>query len=392
MANFHDLSLKACTLCGSCELACPVNSIKVTDKKPTLIKNCINCGTCVNICPGMHFPFPEQANKFIGNYRKLGIGYAKDPNIRHNATSGGVTTQFLLYLLENKIVDNVLITQMDESNPYNYKVKLVNSIQDLLLSQGSKYRRFPLNRFIKLVEKTKGTIAVVCLPCQVQGIRALQKINNKYTKKIKLVIGLFCGFNMHPSSISFMLKKHNLKKEQVKELAYRNGNWPGGFYLRTNKKSISYPKYIYDLLNLVFIPNRCLYCIDLTSEFADISIGDCWVKGKKQYNTIIIRSELAESLLPKAPIHFEPISLNNLIKSHKFNLMNKKYGAFYRIRKDQPPINYGFRNKLNLKQKLKYSIFYRIIKLSKSKLFHLLLYLLPLKFFISIARLRRSIK
>ena len=41
----------ACTGCASCESACPVEAIKVTDKAEVNADTCIDCGTCVDECP-----------------------------------------------------------------------------------------------------------------------------------------------------------------------------------------------------------------------------------------------------------------------------------------------------------------------------------------------------
>lgn len=40
-----------CTGCKICEKVCPVNAIKVIDKKAVVFDNCIDCGLCINNCP-----------------------------------------------------------------------------------------------------------------------------------------------------------------------------------------------------------------------------------------------------------------------------------------------------------------------------------------------------
>ncbi|NLI56207.1 4Fe-4S binding protein [bacterium] len=40
-----------CTGCKICEKICPVNAIKIIDKKAVVFDNCIDCGLCINNCP-----------------------------------------------------------------------------------------------------------------------------------------------------------------------------------------------------------------------------------------------------------------------------------------------------------------------------------------------------
>ena len=41
----------ACLGCGKCEILCPLNNIKITDKKPVWDKQCTHCMACINNCP-----------------------------------------------------------------------------------------------------------------------------------------------------------------------------------------------------------------------------------------------------------------------------------------------------------------------------------------------------
>ena len=40
-----------CVGCGLCEKACPLNNIKMEEKKPTWGRNCVHCAACINRCP-----------------------------------------------------------------------------------------------------------------------------------------------------------------------------------------------------------------------------------------------------------------------------------------------------------------------------------------------------
>ena len=40
-----------CIGCGKCEKLCPLNNIKMVDKKPTWNHNCTHCMACIGNCP-----------------------------------------------------------------------------------------------------------------------------------------------------------------------------------------------------------------------------------------------------------------------------------------------------------------------------------------------------
>jgi len=46
------VDLEKCTGCGTCEEGCPVEAIKVEDRKAVVdAETCVDCGTCVEECP-----------------------------------------------------------------------------------------------------------------------------------------------------------------------------------------------------------------------------------------------------------------------------------------------------------------------------------------------------
>ena len=94
-----------CTVCGTCVGVCPKNSLEFDyeNDRPRLTGECDACGICYAVCPGADVPLPRLDRMLHGRERRvedepLGIcsgwrkGYAADPQVRQNATSGGCTT------------------------------------------------------------------------------------------------------------------------------------------------------------------------------------------------------------------------------------------------------------------------------------------------------------
>ncbi len=61
-----------CIGCDLCEKLCPLNNIKLLDKKPTWGNNCIHCTACINRCPKEAI---EYGKKTQGKNRYVAIKY-----------------------------------------------------------------------------------------------------------------------------------------------------------------------------------------------------------------------------------------------------------------------------------------------------------------------------
>ena len=120
-----------CTGCGLCEDVCPTHSIEIYringEWRPHLNKvTCLGdkCGRCLKICPGVGCDLTKlpadlfqvktiQYDKYIGFYNSLYTGYSLDNEIRTHSASGGIVSQFLIYLLAKKVIDGLLKTQKE---------------------------------------------------------------------------------------------------------------------------------------------------------------------------------------------------------------------------------------------------------------------------------------
>ncbi len=261
-------------------------------------------------------------HKQIGNYKNLYIAKSKNKNILQRSSSGGIVTQLLIQGFYKKKFNKALLIDYDEK--FQPIVKLVSNKKDILKCSGSKYCEIPLTNLLKTLKsiKSSDTIAIVSLPCQIKIIKNLIKTKHLNKKNIKLIIGLFCGRTMTKQCTNFLLKKLNINRNEIKNMKYRAGKWPGGFYIKTKSgKEYQLKKSFYDILNLAYVPKGCLVCPDYTSEYADISIGDCWLDNYKKYSTVIVRNKIGAELFNSTieKLHITNITENDLLKSHKHN-------------------------------------------------------------------------
>ena len=147
-------SWRLCIGCGACAYACSENNIMLVDVVDAGIrpvvdpKGCKLCGECLKVCPGyeiIHPSFDDEPELIPGLKKGWGPvleaweGYAADPDIRYNGSSGGLASAIALYCLENEGVHDVLHTGTDEEKPWKNKTVFSYNRADILSRTGSRY-------------------------------------------------------------------------------------------------------------------------------------------------------------------------------------------------------------------------------------------------------------
>lgn len=385
MKNFDDINLKLCHYCGACISICPTEAISMVNGLPRLTGKCIDCNLCYEVCSGIEFRYPEfnkrlfgvsEVDNEIGFYRSIYVGHAINEAVRKRGASGGVITALLLGLLERGEIAGAIAVGMDKEYPWIPKVKIATSKEEIFETAQSKYSMVSVNEILKGLNAIDGDLAFVGLPCHTHGLRKLEKIGWKDSERIKYRIGIFCGFNMESEATNFLIQKLKVRKEEIESLEYRGGDWPGGFLLKT-KDGHSYfiEKHIYNYLNLMFVPKRCLVCPDLTNEFADVAVGDAWNKDldSKGWSTIIIRTKKGHELIDEAikahDIEVKLSDKNRLKEGHSQLIIYKKKGIF--IRQKYMAMNPDFELPIPLmstKERIFNTIFFFAVSFTKTKI------------------------
>ena len=141
-------------------------------------------------------------------------------------------------------------------------------------------------------------VAVVGLPCQINGLRKLQYFpyhakhdfelgkDGKPVKlpKIEYLIGLFCMEKFEYNSLKEVLSKYGIDIKDVEKFDIKKGKLL--VYVNGEKKEID--------LKEIEICSGCKMCRDFDAELADVSIGS--VGSPNGYSTIIIRTEKGEEI------------------------------------------------------------------------------------------------
>jgi coenzyme F420 hydrogenase subunit beta len=325
-----------CTLCGGCTGFCPY--LVLHDGRIVRAHQCdLDEGQCYHYCPRTHtdmdaisqaiFGAPYGEDE-IGIAREVFLARSTDQEIRQKAQDGGIVTTLLSVGLAEGMIDGAVETRLDgEKIPYSV---IARNRKELLECAGVSYEPSPvLEAFNRLPRQSTEKLGIVGLPCHVaclSKMRLLPPINRAPIEHIKLVIGLFCGWTLSHGFHRFLEERFDLKRTIKFDIPHHPAH---SFDLSTESGTQSV-----DLDELrPFINTACRYCIDMTAEFADLSVGS----GRSMYkgwNTVIVRTETGAEIVEMAKkgrtMEIQAIpdeSLTNLKRAS----LNKKRNALRRI-------------------------------------------------------------
>lgn len=317
-----------CVRCGACDPACPVDIIKFDDQAYPYItrdEDCIsNCTRCIKVCPGKIVDFNAWDDEMFGMrphpesitgiVRKSMVGYSINDDIREKGASGGIVTQLLCYMLDNNIIDGALVlsSEVDESG-YHLKPMIARTKEELKKAARSKYLLIPHLEQIREIENIEGRYAIVALPCHIHAIKKYQKVSKKLRERLTFIIGLYCNVAYEPYLMDDIIELSGYKKKDIINVEFRAGEWPGSVELTLRDGTVVRPlkfEEIKDAINslkLFYTAGRCNLCIDFSAEYADISVGDPWLRGpdgnylyKEGWTTILTRTEVGDEMIEKA--------------------------------------------------------------------------------------------
>ena len=265
-----------------------------------------------DVCPGKGYNIIEDSKNLYGaESYDLELGYchshyaahSNDEDILRNASSGGVMSQIATFLLERRMVDRVLTAQFVYDSEPRTRCILAQSKADILRSQGSKYCPVDLSETIRDIKANDYRVAIIGTPCQIAGIRNIQRHDPAFSQKIVITIGNFCGGIKSYHNIELLARRQGIPPDQISFFRFRGNGQPGSMLVeaRSGRKSeMPYPYYV----GLNGLPKhlRCHLCVDATAELADIACGDAWLPRflddpHHSWSIIMTRCEAADALI-----------------------------------------------------------------------------------------------
>lgn len=339
------INSEICTLCGACEVACPMNAIEITENNNSQVYDCNEivpeCRICYDICPHTGPNIQKVFDDFstgpnfipgIGRFYSIKVARSTFEDIRELTGSGGVATSLALCALEEGLVDAVVASETKELS--NMKIQLkqkVPPINDFLPSMLSVHFHpaAVAKAFDSLIKGYSGSrIAFVGVPCHMIAMRKLQIFGHKSSDDLGPLIGLFCLWSF--SSLKDLVER--LKERGIDRTKIRSIELDSDFNVNLTSSKINIPmKEIWD-----HVREGCKTCQDLTGLVSDVSVGR--VEGlAPDWSVLIIRSKIGEDLVNRA-VRGKYIECSDADQSIKENLislsMKKKHFAEEEYKKD----------------------------------------------------------
>jgi coenzyme F420 hydrogenase subunit beta len=241
----------------------------------------------------------------LGEHKRCYLSYANDESVRSGAASGGVVTQILLYCLEEKIINQAIVSRIScEGDEIEAKVLCTNKREDILSARTSIYFDFDLlSEVIRNINSSEDKFGIVMLPCQIKAFKTYCD-NKNINRERFIIIGLFCGHATDKKLLSLYFEKKGIPEEKIIQFKFRTGHWRGKSSVKTkDSDTVYYPYFDYGILQNLYLycKIRCLSCQDHFAVLADISCGDAWIRKMKsnpiKHSIMLSRNDRSDKII-----------------------------------------------------------------------------------------------
>jgi coenzyme F420 hydrogenase subunit beta len=257
----------------------------------------------MNDCPKVEVDLDDLSQKLfgrpyngdpLGSYGTIMISRAEKKIERAGFQAGGTVSAIIHFALKKGYLDGAVLTGRDSLLPVP---RFIKNSEDVFTCVSSKYTAAPtlsaLNRGIRDGFKQIGIVATPCQALATALMRSNPLGDEDFVDPTGLVVGLFCtwalDFRGFEKFISNRLDIMRIAKMDIPPPPSDKMELYMG-----NREIVEIP--LDEVRQL--IPEGCSYCIDMTAEFSDISVGV--LEGRPDMNTLIVRTERGQRIVEEA--------------------------------------------------------------------------------------------
>jgi coenzyme F420 hydrogenase subunit beta len=296
-----------CTGCGACVSLCPYQVIY--HDRTVQLHNCdLEDGKCYAFCPrtgtglaalrALLFE-PDDLTAEIGAVKGYYLSQSTDPELRKIAQHGATVTALMELALAEGLINSAIVSSRNQEFMQNGSI--INEGGTLRRNAGSRFTVSPtVAAFNQLVTQDAVNVGVVATPCQALALAKMKlvKEDNPRIDQLKLVVGLYCGWTLSEEKYAKLLVEKNIALESIIKMDVPAGKNILELFTNNGVKSIPFEEV------RSCIREACLYCIDSTAEYADVSIGSARFAGSweevRQWNQLIVRTARGRELVELA--------------------------------------------------------------------------------------------
>lgn len=309
-----------CAGCGACAAVAP-GRVRMAVQAPGYLRP-VQDGALTGaeeaqiaaICPGLGL-VQEAAGRpdhaMWGPVLSTLTGWAGDPALRHQGSSGGALSAILTHLLATDVVDRVLQTTAALVPAYGNRSQTSTTAAEVFAAAGSRYApSAPLADLAGELARP-GRVAFVGKPCDVAALRALAARNAAVAAKFPVLISFFCAGVPSLAGARALVAALGVAEADLAAFRYRGQGWPGRA-VATRRDGTSADMSYHDSWGGILskhVQFRCKICPDGTGGFADIVCADAWATDARGYplfeeqagvSLILARTSLGEALVRAA--------------------------------------------------------------------------------------------
>lgn len=357
-----------CIGCGVCVDACPSNALDMVWNEQGFLtaeangNACDADGVCIKVCPFNPEPekqyenedklaemFLTETNTYhpkIGRYERIFAGYSK--KYRETSSSGGVATYIYDRLFEKGLIDHVVtVRESEDGRREHYSYSIISGKDQLLSTSKTRYYPVTLAHTLEDIKALDGYVAISGVACFVKAVRLAQAHDLILKDKIVFLVGIICGgvkssfFTEYLASRAGIDGNNFLRPEyRVKDPQSTASDY--GFScesIESKRTNFIKMREVGDMWGSgLFKANACDFCDDVTTELADVSLGDAWLdpynRDGKGHNVIVTRNPVATEILQEGQntgdIILESLALDKFLLSQQGSFNHRHDGLALR--------------------------------------------------------------
>ncbi len=310
-----------CTGCGACVSLCPY--FKSHNGKTVMLFQCTReKGRCFAHCPRAEVDLDSMSelvygrpygNRPAGDYITIRSSRGKAPGLATFQTAGTVSS-LVMFALDRGYIDAAVVT---ERKGVRGTPVVVTDSKKIPQYASTGYSASPsVSGFNEAMNTGYRKIGFVGTPCQVNAVTQLRDNpmeKENFTDPSGMVIGLFCTWALDTMSFEKILRN----RTDIPSIKRYDIPPPPAEIMQVESDSGRVDIPLSEIRGI--IPASCSFCHDMTSEFADISVGV--YEGREKLNILVTRTGRGEDLVREA-ISAGYVEAENLNDAELTGLMN----------------------------------------------------------------------